>query len=108
MNELLDPEVLTDEITSTSDRIECEGICHNGPFDDSPKALRYAADHDPEAPAAFLLIFPCCDAQMALCAKKVDALFERTLTSRSGAVKCKYCQMVVPMETVTVIPLNQA
>jgi hypothetical protein len=108
MTVLLDAEVLTKEDTSTVDRIECVGICHNGPIDDSPKALRYAADHDPEAPAAFLLVCPGCDTQLALCAKKIDALFERTLTSRSGTVKCNTCQKGVPMETMTLIPLNQA
>jgi hypothetical protein len=107
MNELLDAVVLTEEDTSAVDRIECVGICHNGPIDDSPKAIRYAAEHDPGAPAAFLLICPGCDAQLALCAKKIDALFERTLTSRSGAVRCNTCKKGVPMETMTLIPLYQ-
>lgn len=47
MIELLDPEVLTLESASPAERIECVGLNHNGPVDDSPKALREAARHDP-------------------------------------------------------------
>ena len=78
-NESVDTTVLPDELAESAERIECIGKCHNGPIDDSPKALRYAADHDPEAPAAFLVICPNCDCQLPLCEKKVDALLEWSL-----------------------------
>jgi hypothetical protein len=105
MNVLLDPEVLTDEITSAVERIECIGICHNGPIDDSPKALRYAADHDPEAQAAFLVVCTGCDNQLALCAKKVDALLEWFLIG-SGYMKCPKCPEKVRIDSALFMPLN--
>jgi hypothetical protein len=105
MNYLLESAVLTAESTSVADRIECIGICHSGPIDDSPKALRYAADHDPEAPAAFLMICTGCDNQLALCAKKVDALLESSLLG-SGYMKCPTCPEKVRIDSALLIPLN--
>lgn len=66
--------VLLEEYVDKSERIECVGFCHNGPIDDSAKAIKYAADHDPDAAAEFLFISSCCDNQLPLCAKKVDAI----------------------------------
>ena len=90
MIELLDPEVLTHESTSAAERIGCIGICHNGPIDEAPRALRYAAHHDPDASAAFLMICTGCDNQLSLCAKKVDSLLESSLLG-SGYMKCPIC-----------------
>lgn len=91
------------ELTGPAERIECIGLCHNGPIDASPKALRAAAQHNPEAPAAFLLVCPGCDSQWALCAKKVDRLLELAFTG--GGMKCPNR---IPIDTVALIPLNQA
>jgi hypothetical protein len=105
MIELLEPTVLTGESTSTSDRIECVDPCHNGPIDDSPKTLREAARHDPEAPAAFLLICPCCDVQRPLCAKKVDAILEWGLIG-NGFGKCRDSGKRLRIDDLLFLPLN--
>jgi hypothetical protein len=107
MIELLDPEVLTLEDTSTVDRIECAGICHNGPIDDTPKSRREAARHDPEAPAAFLLVCPCCDHQTPLCEKNIDALLEWALIG-TGFGKCVHSGKRIRIDGLVIIPLNQS
>lgn len=107
MNGLLDPAAIADERTRPAERIECVGLCHKGPIDDSPKALRYAAQHDPDAPAAFLLICPECDSQLPLCAKKVDSLLEWALIG-SGFMKCGTCTKRIPIDSAALLPLNQA
>lgn len=106
MNDLLDPEVLTIEDTSTIDRIECSGSCHKGPVDDSPKARREAACHDPEAPAAFLIVCPCCDRQSAACMKKVDSILEWGLLG-TGFGKCRSSGNRVRIDQLVFIPINQ-
>lgn len=106
MNEVIDAAVEVEVRTEPAERIECIGICHNGPIDDSPKAKRYAADHDPEAPAAFLLVCPGCDSQWPLCEKKVDALLEWSLL-RTEYMKCNACDERVPIKDAVIIPMNQ-
>lgn len=103
---MVDTAVLPDELTEPAERIECIGKCHNGPIDASPKALRYAADHDPEAPAAFLVICPNCDCQLPLCEKKVDALLESSLL-RSAYMRCNRCDTRVLTSEAEFIPLDQ-
>lgn len=105
-NGVIDTIALPDELTEPAERIECIGICHNGPIDDSPKALRYAAVHDPEAPAAFLLICPGCDRQLPLCEKKVDSLLECALIG-SGNMWCRICQKAIPIEPASFLPLDK-
>lgn len=107
MIDLLDTEVLTLENTTLTERINCIGICHNGPVDDSPKALRYAADHDPEAPAAFLMVCTGCDSQWPLCAKKVDAMLEASLL-RTPFMKCPTCPERIRIDSALLIPLGHA
>jgi hypothetical protein len=107
VNESIDTAVLTEERTGSVERIECVGICHKGPIDDSPKAIRNAAEHDPEAPAAFLLVCTGCDRQLPLCAKKVDALLEASLI-KSHYMKCSICPSGrVRIDSALLIPLNQ-
>lgn len=102
---LIDTEVQVVESVEVVERIECAGLCHNGPIDDSPKALKYAAHHDSEAPAAFLLVMPCCDHQLPLCEKKVDSLLEWGLLG-NGNVKCGRCKKKVPVKDAVLLPLN--
>ena len=92
------------EQTEEGKRIECVGICHKGPIDDSPKAIRYAKEHDPEAPAAFLFICTGCDTQLPLCAKKVDALLEAGILE-SGNMKCNTCNKLIPVDSAIVLPI---
>lgn len=100
-----DTVTLPIEETESVERIECSGICHNGPIDDSPKMIRYAAQHDPEAPAEFLLVCPCCDAQSTYCAKKISAILEwRTLGN--GRMKCVFCNGSAPINDIVILPLN--
>jgi hypothetical protein len=106
MNDLLDPEVLTVEDTSTSDRIECVGRCHSGPVDDSPRARREAARHDPDAPAAFLLVCPCCDRQSPLCGRNIDAILEWALIG-TGFGKCVHSGKRIRIDGLVIIRLNQ-
>ena len=106
MNDVTDTAVLAEVRTEPTERIECIGICHNGPIDDSPKALRYAADHDPEAPAAFLFICSSCDSQWPLCEKKVDSLLEWSLL-RGGYMKCNGCARRVLISEAVIIPLQR-
>jgi hypothetical protein len=105
-DELVRTAELPDEQAEAAERIECIGKCHNGPIDDSPKALRYAADHDPEAPAAFLVICPNCDCQLPLCEKKVDALLEWAML-RSEYMRCNMCDTRVLTSEAEFIPLNK-
>lgn len=106
VGEAVDTAVRTEEAPQIIERIECIGKCHKGPIDNSPKAIRYAADHDPVAPAAFLLVCPGCDTQWALCEKKVDALLEWSLI-RTEYMKCNTCVKQIPIQDVEIIPLNQ-
>jgi hypothetical protein len=106
MIEVIDTAVLPEESTVVGERIECAGICHNGPIDDSPKALRYAAVHDPEAPAAYLFVFPCCNHQLPLCENKVDSLLEWGMLG-NGDMKCNTCRKSVPISEALFLPLNQ-
>jgi hypothetical protein len=106
MNDLLEPEVITVEDTRTTDRIECISPNHRGPVDDSPKARREAARHDPDAPAAFLLICPCCDRQSPLCEKNIDAILEWSLTG-TGFGTCVHSGKRIPIDSLVIIPLNQ-
>jgi hypothetical protein len=104
MKALVAPEVSILEQFSMGERIECAGICHNGPIDDSPKAIRYAKDHDPEAPAAFLFICIGCDTQLPLCAKKVDSMLESGLLG-SGYMKCNTCNDRILIDSAIVLPI---
>lgn len=107
MNELLlEPADLRLESTITPERIECVGICHNGPIDGSARAIRNAAEHDPQAPAAFLLVCPGCDRQLALCEKKVDSLLESSLLG-NGFMRCSRCPEHVRIDSAQLIRLNQ-
>lgn len=102
MQDLLDPEVITEVLSEPAERIECSGKCHKGPIDDSPKALRYAAHHDPEAPAAFLLVCPGCDTQWPLCAKKVQSMQEW----HTGNMRCNNCTTSIPFALALLLPIN--
>lgn len=106
MIELLDPVVLTLENASPAERIECVGLNHNGPVDDSPKARREAARHDPEAPAAFLLVCPCCDRQSTLCEKNIDAILEWALIG-TGFGKCVHTGQRIRIDGLVILPLKQ-
>lgn len=106
LNELVDTALHAEEMTENVERIECAGICHNGPIDDSPKMIRYAAQHDPEAPAEYLLICPCCDAQTPYCAKKISAILEWR-TKGNGRMKCVFCNGSAPINDIMILPLNQ-
>lgn len=87
-------------------RIECGEACHRGPVDGSPRAARKAAEHDPGAPAAFLLVCPVCDRQVPLCAKKADALMEWGLIG-TGFAKCTTTGQRVPVGSLLFLPLDQ-
>lgn len=66
--------------------------------------MRYAAEHDPEAPAAFLFICTGCDTQLALCEKKVDALLTSGLLG-SGYMKCNICKGKILISSAIVLPI---
>lgn len=104
MHILITPENSLLEKVSMGERIECVGICHKGPIDESPRAIRYAKEHDPEAPAAFLLICTGCDAQLALCAKKVDSLLELEMLGK-GYMKCNTCNDRILIENAMFLPI---
>lgn len=96
---------LTQKSTSSAEKLECQGICHNGPIDNSSKAFKYAADHGPFASAEFLCIYPCCDNRIFLCARKVNAL---KLSQALGAkfFRCNTCHERIPFEGIIFISLN--
>lgn len=104
-SELIDTDVHADESTENVERIECSGMYHNGPSDDSKRAIKYAAQHDPEAPAEYLLICPCCDAQSPYCAKKINAILEHR-TKGNGRMKCVVCNGSAPIIDIVILPLN--
>lgn len=105
MNKLLDPQALAVEETLTPNRIECVDPCHRGPVDASARALREASRHDPAAPAAFLLICPCCDTQRPLCAMKVDVILEWGLIG-SGFGKCRDSGKRIPIDQLVFLPID--
>lgn len=105
MIELIDTIVLPEGSTMGIERIECSGLYHNGPFDGSKRAIKYAAQHDPEAPAEYLLICPCCDAQSPYCAKKINAILEWR-TKGNGRMKCVFCNESAPIIDIVILPLS--
>lgn len=107
VDELVDTALHADEMTENVERIECSGMYHNGPSDGSKRAIRYAAQHDPEAPAEYLLICPCCDTQSPYCAKKISAILEWR-TKGNGRLKCVACNESAPIIDIVILPLNQA
>ena len=104
MIEVIDPAVRPDQCDEIVERIECSGVYHNGPSDGSKMAIKYAAQHDPEAPAEYLLICPCCDAQSPYCAKKINAILEHRLTG-NGRMKCVVCNGSAPIIDIVILPL---
>lgn len=100
----VDTALHVEEKTQEAERVECIGMYHNGPFDGTKRAIKYAAQHEPEAPAEYLLICPCCDAQSPYCAKKINAILEWR-TKGNGRMKCVVCDESAPIINIVILPL---